>query len=101
VNARLKEAVAPLPKINAARMHAIDRFRQRTGSTQSDVEVCGKLLDMLAKAREVRLRPPYNVIALLNHDFHDARYFRSGGFILVVEDDCISTVHNGQADRWI
>jgi len=100
VSAELETAPAPLPEVNGARMHAIDRFRERTGSNQSDEEVCRKLLEMMAKAKEVKLKPPYNVVALLNHDFRDARYFRSGGFILVVEGDCISTVHHGQADRW-
>jgi hypothetical protein len=88
------------PEVSGVRMHAIDRFRERTGSKQSEEEICHKLLEMLAKAKEVKLKPPYNVVALLNHDFRDARYFRSGGFILVVEGDCISTVHHGQAGRW-
>jgi hypothetical protein len=100
VRAEPEAAHAPLTEVNGATMHAIDRFRERTGSKHSDEEVCRKLLEMLATAKEVKLKPPYNVIALLNHNFQDARYFRSGGFILVVEGDCISTVHHGQAGRW-
>ena len=92
--------VPPPPAVKSISGHALERFRQRIGSKQTDEEICFKLFELFEQSKEVRLKPPYNVIALLNHDFRDARYFRVDGLLLVVEGDCIMTVHNGQADRW-
>lgn len=90
-----------LPEIKSISMHAVERFRQRTGSTKDDTEICFELFGLLEKSEEVKLKPVYRVIALLNHNFREARYFRSDGFLLVVEGDCIQTIHNGTANRWI
>jgi len=80
--------------------HAIQRFRERTGSEKSDEKIRLKLLALWANAKEVKLKREYRAIALLNHGLREARYFRAGGFVLVIENDQISTVHNGEAGRW-
>jgi hypothetical protein len=80
--------------------HAIKRFRERTGSKKSDDKIRTRLLTILSNAKEVRLKKKFRVAALLNHHLRDARYFQLGGFVLVVEGDCLSTIHRGEANRW-
>ena len=100
MKAEMESTATPLPAVKSISVHAIERFRQRTGSKQTDEQICFKLFELFEQSREVKLKPPFNVIALLNHNFREARYFRAGGFILVVEGDCISTIHGGEAKRW-
>ena len=80
--------------------HAIERFRERSGTKKNDKEIARKLCYFLTKAKEVELKKHYGVIALLNHDFKPAKYYNYNGWILVVEDDELKTIHMGEAGRW-
>ena len=81
--------------------HAIQRYRERTGSKQSEENVRKKIFKIILKGCEVKLKPKYRVIALINHRFENARYFRnSNGMIVVVENNVVKTIHKGTANRW-
>jgi hypothetical protein len=81
--------------------HAIDRMRNRGNMGQnSDIQIAHRLRIMLRDSEEQQLKPGYDVVALLNHDFKKARYFRHGKWIIVMEDNTIATVHSGGAKRW-
>lgn len=81
--------------------HAIDRMRNRGNMSQnSDMQIAHRMRIMLRDSDEQKLKPGHDVIALLNHDFKKARYFRHGKWILVVEDGALKTVHAGEANRW-
>jgi hypothetical protein len=81
--------------------HAIKRFRQRTGCKQSDEYVRYRVLDLLGRAVEIELKnKKFRTLALLNHDMREAQYFRAGEFVFVVDDGVVTTVHNGEANRW-
>ena len=82
--------------------HAIERMRNRGNMGQnSDMQIAHRLRIMLRDSEEMKLKPGHDVIALLNHDFKKARYFKHGKWILVMEDDTIVTAHTGEAKRWI
>jgi hypothetical protein len=81
--------------------HALDRMRNRGGMGQnSDLQIAHRLRIMLRDSEEQKLKAGHSVIALLNHDFKSARYFRHGKWILVVEGGALATVHAGEAQRW-
>ena len=80
--------------------HAIARWKLRTGSTRSDAVVERRILTALANAREVWVKRKYRALQLLNHGLREARYYRTGDLILVVEGEVIKTVHSGDAGRW-
>lgn len=80
--------------------HAILRYRQRTGSTRSAETIKNKLLKMLENPKEVFLKQKFRVLALLNHNLVEARYYKHGEFILVVRGNELITIHEGTADRW-
>lgn len=80
--------------------HAIDRFRERTGTTKGDLSIINQMGRRLTTAEEMVLLERYRIYELLSHGRH-SRYFRSNDLIFVVEEERILTVHKGQADRWI
>lgn len=82
--------------------HAIDRWRERTGDTGSDLGIRNKIVKKIHAATEVELTGYYKAIALINHNFQEARYYQSGKWIFVVEEHskAIKTVHEGTAERW-
>ena len=80
--------------------HAIDRYRERTGSKKSDEKVCDQLHCRRANAQEMELKPQFRLIELLAHGT-PSRFFREKDLVLVVENAALVTVHHGQADRWI
>jgi hypothetical protein len=77
--------------------HAIDRFRQRTGAKYSDEKIKNKLIKMHSKGEKVSLTAYRKVMALLNHGFREASYVEYCGWILVVVDSVIITIHNNEA----
>ena len=80
--------------------HALSRFRERTGSKESDIQIANKLRDAVAKGEEMELLEQFRVKALLDHGFKDARYFKLGAGLVVVEGNIIVTMHNAEANRW-
>ena len=80
--------------------HAVFRYRQRTGSSKSEIEIVNKLLLALKLSYEVELKPKYRATALLNHDFIEAKYFRYKEWILVLRGKELITIHEGTANRW-
>ena len=81
--------------------HAIDRYRDRTGSNKSSKIIVERIKDQLSKAEEYVLKQKFKVIALLSHNFEESQYFKTrNGMIFVVLDNTVKTVHEGTADRW-
>ena len=81
--------------------HAVERFRQRTGAKYSVEKIRNKLLEIARLGNRVKLKPPYRVTHLLNHDFQDTDYIMSrSGHVLVIANDTILTIHNGAAQHW-
>lgn len=84
-----------------ASRHAVRRFRERTGCQKDEGYVLQKLLDMAERGKLARLKNrKFRTLALLNHGLREARYVMHGTFVLVIEDDVITTVHNNEAKRW-
>jgi hypothetical protein len=81
--------------------HALERWMQRTGCT-SERKAHATLKRQFALATEVELAPAYKTIALLNHDFKPARYFKFDKWVFVVSDEgALVTIHSGTAKRWV
>ena len=80
-------------------IHAIDRFRERTGCNKSDEIVCARIAARIVIAAEWQLKPRYLVIEMLAHEGH-SRFFRDKDLLFVVEDGIIVTIHRGEANRW-
>jgi hypothetical protein len=80
--------------------HAAERWKQRTRLKTAD-DLLERWNDETASAVEIKLDGVGRTLALLGHEFKDARYFRSkSGWIFVVEGDTIVTVHEGSAKRF-
>lgn len=87
--------------ITAIQQHAIDRFKQRTGCKRSDDYVSRKIFSMMEKAEKTEFKESkFKVLALLNHGFQDAEYFKFRDFIFVVVDGTLKTIHRNEASRW-
>lgn len=87
-------------RCTAISLHAIARFRERTGSKKSDATVCERLAERLSAAQEMALKPKFRVIELLAHGT-PAQYWRSHDIMFVVEAGLVITIHLGEADRWV
>jgi len=83
--------------------HAICRFRERTGCKQTDEYIEGKLLEIAERASPATFsNPKHAVLSLLNHDCKPASYLIAQcGFVMVVVDDRIKTVHMNESKRWV
>jgi hypothetical protein len=79
--------------------HAIDRFRERTGTNKPDEVIVKRVAARLAIADEMELKPKYRVLELMAHGVH-SKYWRSHDLIFVIESGVIVTVHRGEAERW-
>jgi len=84
--------------------HAINRFRERVSSKGTDEFIRDTLIWLANKAYEVKLKKKFNLRALLAYDCIDAKYLESKyqgtHFILVVINNTITTIHDGDAQRW-
>ena len=81
--------------------HAMKRWKERTGSKQSEEKAAEKILDLVASGEKVQLKKRFRVIALLNHRCEESEYVRAtNGMIFVVANEVVVTIHNGVADRW-
>lgn len=82
--------------------HAIEKWRKYTGSSDSALAIMHYLSRMYERGEEVKLKKKYQVQQIIEHGFTKAHYYRSDGFILVVNHDktAIITVHDGKAGRW-
>ena len=88
------------PSVFSVNPHAVLRYRQRTGTTKGDEKVRNKIIKMFSESYEVELKQEYKAVALLNHGFVEARYFRFFDWILVFRSGEIVTIHEGGAKRW-
>jgi hypothetical protein len=81
--------------------HALERWMQRDRCT-SERQAHATIKKQFALATEVELAPAYKTIALLNHGFKPARYFKYDKWVFVVSDEgSLITIHSGTAKRWI
>lgn len=80
--------------------HAAIQWMKRTG--ERDPEVLRQTWDAeIATVKEIQLEGVYRALALCNHGFKEARYFKSKhGWVFVVADKTIVTVHGGGAKRF-
>lgn len=80
--------------------HAARQWGRRTGET--DPAVLRQTWDEeTSHVVEIELDAVNRTRALLNHNFSDARYFRSrNGWVFVVCGDKVVTVHGGAASRF-
>ena len=81
--------------------HAARQWMRRTGERDPD-----KMLALwnteTAAAEEIELDKVGRVLALTGHGFQPSRYFRSpGGWVFVVSDGWVLTVHRGDAKRFL
>lgn len=86
-------------KCKAITQHALDRYRERTGTRKSDEAILTRIVTRMLGAVEWELKPRFKLTELLAHG-QEARYWREGDLLFVVENQVIVTVHHGTADRW-
>lgn len=80
--------------------HAAARWRERTGE-RIPLNLRKLWDEQIETAEEIELDSVGLTIALLNHRFKDARYFRSkGGWVFVLQSGKIVTVHHGTAKQF-
>ena len=79
--------------------HAVERYRERTGSKKGDTSVTNSIRAVVALGREVFLRPN---AALRERLYHSAqgRFFWHGALVAVVENGIIVTVLNYDSKRF-
>lgn len=80
--------------------HALDRYRERTGSTKGDEATLNKIASRIANAVEYELKERFKAVELIDHGTH-SRYFRHMEMMFVVDDGVVVTAHKGEADRWV
>lgn len=81
--------------------HAMQRFREHTGSRRSNEHVYDKLLDMVTKSEVVEHKhPTFFLRSLLKHKYQKAQYRRYETFIFVLIDHLVATVYVNECDRW-
>lgn len=85
--------------VKAISLHAIERWRQRSGCKKGDDNVARRLFSMLDRSVPVDLKPEFRLKELLNHNFQAARYFRLYEWVFVVVGDCLKTVHKDEFHR--
>ena len=81
--------------------HAIDRYRQRTGATCSDIIAEDRILSMMGRADEVRLKEECRVASLLAHKFELANYYILGELVFVVVNNSLVTIHKNDKRKFI
>jgi len=81
-------------------MHAVERFKTRTGAKYSSSKVRERLTQLYEQAERVELKPKFIVTTILQHNFEEAEYYSAGGFIMVIVNGEMKTVHKGEAHKW-
>ena len=79
--------------------HAIERYRQRTGSKKGDVSITNNIRAIVALGKEVFLRPEYQLREMLYHTAK-ARFFWYGALIAIIEDGIVVTVYEYDRKRF-
>lgn len=79
--------------------HALDCWRERTGSKKSDASVMARIAENMGNAREMLLHKKYLVLEMIAHGQH-SRFFNLGDMIYVVEEGMIVTIQKWAVDRW-
>jgi hypothetical protein len=84
--------------------HAIRRYRERTlkkiRQPQTDAQIEEILLNLLDRSQKVEPKGIHATLALVNHDGVPAQYYERKGWIIVVVNGTIATVHHGETGRW-
>jgi uncharacterized protein YegJ (DUF2314 family) len=99
---RLHQAVDKLvnrPGAIAMSAHAITQYQKRSG-TKTFTKATKNLRKILDIAENVDIKTRYRLRQLLNHNLEEADYYKSGNWVLVVVNNELRTVHNGEAGRW-
>ncbi len=81
--------------------HAVDKFMLRSGRKKK-AGIEAKLLDMLAMAEKVVLKPGYRATQILKYKFKECLYFRYSDWILVVDEESqvVVTCYRSGELRW-
>lgn len=80
--------------------HAIEKWRERTGSKYSEEKVVKKILTGVYTGKEVFPKGKYKVLKLLRHKCEPAKYVYNWGLIFVVVGKHIVTVHKNDVGEF-
>lgn len=85
--------------------HAVERYReygyQDGHRTATDEALRCGLRRLLLISRQVQLKPKFRAAQLAQHGAdHIVSYRRAGGFVLVLVDSELRTIHRNEAKRW-
>jgi len=80
--------------------HAVDRYIERVRNINPERAI-DELISLCNMAKPAELKKKFRSIALLQHNFKECKYFKDNNFVYVVINECIITVHGGDADRWV
>lgn len=83
--------------------HALQQHRNRNGLGQAtDLKIAANLRNIAAYGKEYVLKDEVTKVKqLLAHDCKEARYFKDGQVMVVVEDNTIVTSHHATHKKWI
>ncbi len=79
--------------------HAIERFRERTGTKKGEISTLNRMRERLERAERWRLKEKFRLIELLAHG-NDSDVWRDRELVFIIESGVVITVHLGTADRW-
>lgn len=97
MNTILKFESLPLPVTS----HAIDRFKERVSPKAKKIfKIAFQLNRFVKEGKRVRLRKKYRLMVLLNNNCKEAEYYFFRGWIVVVEDKIIKTIHKNEYGRF-
>lgn len=87
-------------RCHALTRHALERYRQRTGSLKSDATIATRIACAIASGEEWEMKAQFRLVELIAHG-QAARYFKTPGeLIYIVENGVVVTCHHGRADKW-
>lgn len=97
----------PISGVNFTTTHCLQRLRERANVTGTAGEVLRHLEGWFGKSKPAELKPGRTLTKLLNNGCRPAKYYLFGnpkkglGWILVVENNVLKTIHRNQSGEWI
>lgn len=96
----------PILGVEFTTTHCLERFRERANIKGTAGEVIRHLEGWFGKALPAELKPGRMLKKLLNNGCRPAKYYLLGnpkkglGWILVVENNVLRTIHRNQSGEW-
>jgi len=93
---RIRYPLEPVHGVSWATKHAVERWKERSGSKKSLLLVAATLEKLLADSKEAYMDPGDRLAHMLRHDCQPAEVRMAGQYVLVIEGDTVVTVHQNE-----